>query len=130
MINVSENATYLVSNSSGFKAILRVHRENYHTERAIECELEWIANLSNKKSVKVPGHFIGKNNKPIQEAQIEGLKNKRILKVLNEQIHFINLSPIAIYSHHGKSRKPSLNRSYLRQILGIYTHQQYTYHLV
>ena len=79
LINVSENATYLVSNSSGFKAILRVHRENYHTERAIECELEWIANLSNKKSVKVPGHFIGKNNKPIQEAQIEGLKNKRYL---------------------------------------------------
>ena len=79
LINVSENATYLVSNPNGFKAILRVHRENYHTERAIECELEWIENLSNKKSVKVPGHFIGKNNKPIQEAQIEGLKNKRYL---------------------------------------------------
>ena len=46
LINVSENFTYLIENSYGFKAILRVHRENYHSRRSIECELAWIDALS------------------------------------------------------------------------------------
>ncbi|MEM6376333.1 MAG: aminoglycoside phosphotransferase, partial [Pseudomonadota bacterium] len=29
LINVSENATYLVDAPGGYKSILRVHRENY-----------------------------------------------------------------------------------------------------
>jgi Ser/Thr protein kinase RdoA (MazF antagonist) len=44
LINVSENETFLVE-ADGFKAILRVHRQGYNTERAIECELEWSAAL-------------------------------------------------------------------------------------
>ena len=39
-INVSENVTYLVQSSAG-KAILRIHRVGYHTDRAISCELAW-----------------------------------------------------------------------------------------
>ena len=39
-INVSENVTYLVESSEG-KAVLRVHRVGYHSDRAIECELAW-----------------------------------------------------------------------------------------
>ena len=35
LINVSENATYLVEAPDGFKSILRIHRENYHTRHAI-----------------------------------------------------------------------------------------------
>jgi len=38
LINVSENATYLVE-APGYKSVLRIHRENYHSENAIECEL-------------------------------------------------------------------------------------------
>ena len=34
LINVSENATYLVEAPDGFKSILRIHRENYHTRHA------------------------------------------------------------------------------------------------
>ena len=44
LINVSENETYLIEGGD-FKAVLRVHRQRYHTERAIECELEWSAAL-------------------------------------------------------------------------------------
>ena len=35
LINVSENITFLIEASNDFKAILRVHRENYHTRCAI-----------------------------------------------------------------------------------------------
>ena len=31
LINVSENATYLVEGPCDYKAILRIHRENYHS---------------------------------------------------------------------------------------------------
>ena len=50
-INVSENVTYLVEAADEFRAVLRVHREAYHTENAISCELDW------KKFLKVKGWF-------------------------------------------------------------------------
>ena len=66
LINVSENFTYLIKNPSGFRAILRVHRENYHTKRAIECELAWIQALGETNSVITPGHYLGKDGEAIQ----------------------------------------------------------------
>ena len=45
LINLSENATFLVENDAGFKSILRVHRPGYHTRHAIECEIEWMVAL-------------------------------------------------------------------------------------
>jgi len=36
LINISENATYLVEGRDGYRSVLRIHRENYHTHRAIE----------------------------------------------------------------------------------------------
>ena len=42
LINVSENVTFMIESKGGFKAILRVHRKNYHSRKAIECELAWI----------------------------------------------------------------------------------------
>jgi Ser/Thr protein kinase RdoA (MazF antagonist) len=35
LINFSENATYLVSSSKGYRSILRIHRENYHNLRDV-----------------------------------------------------------------------------------------------
>ena len=58
LINVSENFTYLIENSSGFKAILRVHRENYHSRRSIECELAWIDALSKSGLIETPSYFL------------------------------------------------------------------------
>ncbi|GAB3857255.1 phosphotransferase [Nocardioides maradonensis] len=46
MINLSENATYLVEEGAGDRrAIVRVHREGYHGLDAIRSELEWMAAL-------------------------------------------------------------------------------------
>ena len=39
LINLSENATYLVESPSGHRSVLRLHREGYHSCRAIACEL-------------------------------------------------------------------------------------------
>ena len=79
LINVSENATYIVESSRGYKAILRVHRENYHTRRAIECELAWLDALSTESLVKTPGYFVGKNGEAIQEMKADGLSEPRFL---------------------------------------------------
>ncbi len=79
LLNVSENATYLVKADEGYKAILRVHRENYHSRQAIECELAWIAALDAAGTVQVPGYYLGKNGKAIQQGQVEGLAAPRFL---------------------------------------------------
>ena len=79
LINVSENFTYLIKNPSGFKAILRVHRENYHSKNAIASELSWIDALSKSGLVETPKYFIGKNGSAIQECLIDELNVPRYL---------------------------------------------------
>ncbi|UXX81725.1 phosphotransferase enzyme family protein [Roseovarius pelagicus] len=85
LINVSENATYLVQAPNGYKAILRVHRENYHSHRAIECELAWLEALDEEKVVTTPGYFVGKNGDPIQEGRVNGLDDPRYMVLF----HFV-----------------------------------------
>ena len=86
LINVSENATYLVEAPGGYKSILRVHRENYHSHRAIECELAWLEALDAEKVVTTPGYYIGKNGDPIQQARVEGLADPRYMVLF----HFVD----------------------------------------
>ena len=85
LINVSENATYLVEADCGYKAVLRVHRENYHSRRAIECELEWIAALAEADAVVTPGHYLGRDGQAIQKGRIEGLPDPRYMVLF----HFV-----------------------------------------
>ena len=63
LINVSENETYLVEDGE-FKAVLRVHRQGYNSERAIECELEWSAALP----LNTPAAITGLDGKLVQNA--------------------------------------------------------------
>ena len=79
LINVSENATYLVEAQGGWKAVLRIHREQYHTRRAIECELAWIAALKEAQAVVTPDSHTGKNGEVIQEGRSPGLDNPRFM---------------------------------------------------
>lgn len=79
LINVSENATYLVEADDGYKAILRIHREQYHTRRAIECELAWIAGLKDARAVVTPASYTGKNGEVIQQGRIDPLQNPRFM---------------------------------------------------
>jgi Ser/Thr protein kinase RdoA (MazF antagonist) len=89
LINVSENATYLVEAPGGYRSILRVHRANYHSRRAIECELAWIDALDESGAVVAPGHYLGRNGEAIQEARAEDLAEPRYMVLF----HFVEGSP-------------------------------------
>ncbi|MEL6962731.1 MAG: phosphotransferase [Pseudomonadota bacterium] len=86
LINVSENATYLVEAPGNYKAVLRVHRENYHTRRAIDCELAWLDALGTEQVVTTPGYYLGRDGKAIQTAGIDGLDAERFLVLF----HFVD----------------------------------------
>ncbi|WP_136441251.1 phosphotransferase enzyme family protein [Pacificoceanicola onchidii] len=89
LINVSENATYLVEASGGHRSILRIHREGYHTRRAIECELAWIDALGAADVVTIPGYYTGKDGAAIQQARAPGLPEPRFMVLF----HFVAGSP-------------------------------------
>ncbi|QJF51995.1 phosphotransferase enzyme family protein [Roseobacter ponti] len=79
LINVSENTTWLIENTRGFRAVLRVHREGYHSKRAIACELAWIEALRGADVVPTAKMFTGRNGKVIQQAGTPGLPSARYL---------------------------------------------------
>jgi Ser/Thr protein kinase RdoA (MazF antagonist) len=54
LINVSENATFLVTAPGAEPCILRVHRLGYHTEQEIESELAWMDALRAEAGVRTP----------------------------------------------------------------------------
>jgi Ser/Thr protein kinase RdoA (MazF antagonist) len=54
LLNVSENATYLVEDPDQGPCILRVHRLGYHTEAEIESELAWMDALRADAGVRTP----------------------------------------------------------------------------
>ena len=78
LINVSENATYLVEGGAG-RWVLRVHRESYHTRRAIECELAWSAALDRESPVSTPRAIPGRDGAAIQEGRTPGLPHPRFM---------------------------------------------------
>lgn len=79
LINVSENATYLIDAPSDFKAVLRVHRPEYHSRRAIECELLWLDALRKEDCIQTPEYFEGTNGSPIQTADHPNLDQPRFM---------------------------------------------------
>jgi len=54
LLNVSENATFLVSDPDAGLSVLRVHRLGYHTEREIESELAWMDALRAEAGIRTP----------------------------------------------------------------------------
>lgn len=78
MINHSENTTYRVdSPSDGRRWALRVHREAYHTRRAIESELAWMQALRAGAGVHTPCPMPGRDGELIQEIQVKGVPTLR-----------------------------------------------------
>jgi Ser/Thr protein kinase RdoA (MazF antagonist) len=84
LINVSENATYLVEGRD-WKSVLRVHRENYHSERAIQCELEWSRALKESGEIITPDYYLGVDGNPIQTGIVDGLPAARFMVMF----HFV-----------------------------------------
>ncbi len=54
LLNVSENATYLVDDPDDGRSVLRVHRLGYHTEAEIASELTWMDALRAEAGVRTP----------------------------------------------------------------------------
>jgi Ser/Thr protein kinase RdoA (MazF antagonist) len=54
LLNVSENATFLVSDPETGPSVLRVHRLGYHTELEIASELAWMEALRGEAGVRTP----------------------------------------------------------------------------
>jgi Ser/Thr protein kinase RdoA (MazF antagonist) len=54
LLNVSENATFLVSDPEAGPSVLRVHRLGYHTELEIASELAWMDALRAEAGVRTP----------------------------------------------------------------------------
>lgn len=79
LINVSENVTFLIEAPGGYRSILRVHREDYHSHRAIESELAWLDALREGEVVATSGYYQGRNGRAIQSARTEGLRAPRFL---------------------------------------------------
>ncbi len=67
LINVSENRTYRVEGKGGFRSILRLHRQGYHTRQAIESELAWMRSLQIQGSITTPSIINGRDGYAIQE---------------------------------------------------------------
>jgi Ser/Thr protein kinase RdoA (MazF antagonist) len=54
LLNVSENATYLVEDPDSGRSVLRVHRLGYHSDAEIESELAWMDALRAEAGVRTP----------------------------------------------------------------------------
>ena len=78
LINVSENATYLVE-TEGFRSILRVHRPAYHSRRGIEQELAWTQALAADGIVLTPPPIAGHNGAMVQEGLHPALPEPRFM---------------------------------------------------
>ncbi len=78
LINVSENTTYLIEGDD-HKAVLRIHRAGYHSRRAIESELAWIAALGRDGGVTTPGVYAGRDGGRIQIGRHPALSEPRYM---------------------------------------------------
>ena len=54
LLNVSENATFLVTDPDDGLSVIRVHRLGYHTEPAIASELAWMDALRAEAGIRTP----------------------------------------------------------------------------
>jgi len=79
LLNVAENTTWLVRADDGFRAVMRVHRAGYHTRRAIESELDWIAALERDGVIATPGLRRGRDGAVIQSCATDRLETPRFV---------------------------------------------------
>jgi Ser/Thr protein kinase RdoA (MazF antagonist) len=77
LINVSENATYLVEDPDAGQSILRVHRHGYHTEAEIASELAWMDALRAEAGVRTPRVLPATDGGRIVTATDEGSGERR-----------------------------------------------------
>ncbi|WP_029011345.1 phosphotransferase enzyme family protein [Azospirillum halopraeferens] len=70
LLNVSENATYLLSDpDDGRNLVLRVHRRGYHTPDEIRSELAWIRALQAERVIDTPALVPGRDGELLQRIE-------------------------------------------------------------
>lgn len=80
MINLSENATYLVEDASlGRQGVLRVHRENYHPAASIESELLWLDALRAEAGIDTPVVIPARDGRRVITLEHEGRERHVVL---------------------------------------------------
>ena len=77
LLNVSENATFLVECGEGPRRVLRIHREGYHSRAGIASELAWLTALHEEGGVITPQAIAGRDGELIQEGIVPGLQRPR-----------------------------------------------------
>lgn len=77
LLNVSENATFLVEHGQGARHVLRIHRGGYHSRAGIASELAWLDALHADGGVITPQAQPGIDGEWIQEGTVEGLDGPR-----------------------------------------------------
>lgn len=78
LLNHSENTTYKVEDPArDAPVVLRVHREGYHTRKAIASELQWMEALRTEGGVKTPEPIAGADGEYIQDLDSRGLPRPR-----------------------------------------------------
>lgn len=80
VLNISENATYLVGEEPGGRqAILRVHRHGYHSRAAIESELAWLAALRGDTDIRVAEAIPNENGDLVTAVHFDGAERYAVL---------------------------------------------------
>ena len=67
LINLSENATYKIEAPDGRRWALRIHRDGYHSRKAIASELAWLIDLRSAGVVTTPSPVKGRDGEIIQQ---------------------------------------------------------------
>jgi Ser/Thr protein kinase RdoA (MazF antagonist) len=78
MINLSENGTFLVEEGER-SAILRVHREGYHSRTAIESELAWLDALRHEAGVRTPELLPAVDGRRLIDLEVDGRHRHAVL---------------------------------------------------
>lgn len=87
MITLSENATYFVEDPVTERTgVLRVHRENYHSQQAIESELDWLTALHDSP---VPTNVIipTADGRRVVSTEVRGIERHAVMFEVMPGVH-------------------------------------------
>lgn len=120
MINLSENATYLVEDpGTGTGGILRVHREGYHDAQAIESELDWLDALHEENIVDASKVIRTADGRRIVTTEVSGRTRHAVLfetmgglepdeaGICANDFHTLGAVTARLHSHSKRWRKPA-----------------------
>jgi Ser/Thr protein kinase RdoA (MazF antagonist) len=78
LLNLSENGTFGVEEADR-RAILRVHREGYHSRAAIESELNWLRALRLEAGVRTPEPLLALDGRRVVDLTVDGRHRHGVL---------------------------------------------------